>query len=920
MSKKKELNYEDYSELRKQGQLNGTVPEWMASAGLQMFMKKYLYDAENPKDQFKRIAKTVSEYAPIMISPHDELVVVKDKQGFKDYWNNKFFNILWKGYLAGSTPIISNVGTDRGLPISCSGGIPVGDSIEGFYEAFKEVALLSKQGFGTAVDLSNIRPRGASFRGGGVCTGVIPVVESLVQTARNVSQGSQRRGSVGCYLDIEHGDFYELAEYLEMHPDDLNVGWIVRDSFIAKLQKGKKDAIKRFQQVLYVKSINGKGYIHFIDKSERLKPTAYVKNNLSVSASNLCVAPETLIFTDKGHQVISSLENQTVNVWNGKEFSEVVIKKTGENKKLITVVLSCGRELTCTPEHKFYHVLKGDRKHILHEVSAKDLKPNMRITKLDTPVVCGEKELDKAWQNGFYTGDGCLVQGKSRIYLYDDKKLLLKYFDVASKVTTSVQSRFTFVVDGLKDKYFVPDSDYTVESRVQWFAGLLDSDGCLTNSRGTQGLQICSVHPEFLRDVQNMLQTLGVQSKIVHGMHSGKRSMPKNDGSGDYALYECKKTERLLVAETGIQKLLSLGMKTFRLKPMVRTPDRDCLHFQTVVSVTDNGRVDDTYCFTEPKRHMGVFNGILTGQCSEIMLHSDEEETYICCLSWMNLSKYDEWKDTDAVFVATVFLDCIISYFIDKAKNISGLEKAVRSAERGRPLGLGVGGFNTLLQQRMLDPESMETHALNNEIFEKIHNESLEASKALAQAEGEPLYCKGLGIRNTHRTAVAPTKSTALIYGGVSEGCMFDVAMSFTQSTPAGEVARVNPTLLNLIKQKGLDVEQCIADVHKKKGSVQHVTWLTPAEKKVFKTAFEIDKKVVLRLAASRQKWLCQGQSLNLAFDSKATEEQISEIYQLAFMNPNIVAVYYQMGMRGLMEEEDESNQLVEPSICESCE
>ena len=593
MSKKKELSYEDYSEIRKQGQADGVVPEWMASAGLQMFMKKYLYAADNPKEQFERIAKTVSEYAPIMLSPQDELVEVKDRNGFKDYWYGKFFNVLWKGYLAGSTPILSNVGTDRGLPISCSGGIPVGDSIAGFYEAFKEVALLSQQGFGTAVDLSNIRPRGAFFKGGGVCTGVIPVVESLVQTTRNVSQGSQRRGSVGCYLDIEHGDFYELAEYLEMHPDDLNVGWIVRDSFITKLQKGKRDALKRFQHVLYVKSLNGKGYIHFIDKSERLKPEAYTKNDLSVSASNLC---------------------------------------------------------------------------------------------------------------------------------------------------------------------------------------------------------------------------------------------------------------------------------------------------------------------------------------SEIMLHSDEDETYICCLSWMNLSKYDEWKDTDAVFVATVFLDCIISYFIDRAKGIKGLEKAVRSAERGRPLGLGTGGFNTLLQQRMLDPEGMETHTLNNEIFEKIHNESLEASKALAVAEGEPLYCKGLGVRNTHRTAVAPTKSTALIYGGVSEGCMFDVAMSFTQSTPAGEVARVNPTLLKIIKSKGLNVEQCIADVHKKKGSVQHVSWLTPFEKKVFKTAFEIDKKVVLRLAAARQKHLCQGQSLNLAFDSKATEEQISEIYQIAFMNPNIIAVYYQMGMRGLMDDEDDVQVIAEPIGCESCE
>ena len=298
------------------------------------------------------------------------------------------------------------------------------------------------------------------------------------------------------------------------------------------------------------------------------------------------------------------------------------------------------------------------------------------------------------------------------------------------------------------------------------------------------------------------------------------------------------------------------------------------------------------------------------------MLHSDKDHTYTCILAWMNLSKYDEWKDTDAVFVATVFLDCVVSYFLDKAKDTKGLEKAVRMTEKGRAIGLGAGGLHTLFQKRMIPFESTDAYILNKEIFEHIDKESLKASKALAEVEGEPEWCKGLGIRFTHRMAIAPTKSTALIYGGISEGINPDVAYSFTQSTAAGEVSRVMPVLLELIKSKGLNVEECIADVDKDKGSVQRVSWLTSEEKAVFKTGFEMPQEAILRLASSRQKRIDQGQSLNLFIDKRHNEEYISYIHQLAFKDPNIKGLYYLIGKR----EGDTGEVIEEQVVCESCE
>ena len=288
MSKKKELSYEDYSEIRKQGQLDGTIPEWMQTAGVQMFYKKYLYEASSVIEQIARIAKTMANYSPVMLSPKDTVFLMKDRQSFKRYWEDKFFDILWKGWLAGSTPLLGNAGTDRGLPVSCSGGIPIDDSVLGFSEAATEVAMLTKHGFGCAVDLSDIRHRGAEFKGNGVASGVLPVANWMDFVTTNVSQGAARRGAVAVYLDIHHKDFYELAEYLQHNPDKLNVGWKINDKFIEKLEAGNKEAHKRFKKSLYVKSLSGKGYFQFVDKANRLKGEAYEKNGLDVSASNLC--------------------------------------------------------------------------------------------------------------------------------------------------------------------------------------------------------------------------------------------------------------------------------------------------------------------------------------------------------------------------------------------------------------------------------------------------------------------------------------------------------------------------------------------------------------------------------------------------------------------------------------------------------
>lgn len=279
--------------------------------------------------------------------------------------------------------------------------------------------------------------------------------------------------------------------------------------------------------------------------------------------------------------------------------------------------------------------------------------------------------------------------------------------------------------------------------------------------------------------------------------------------------------------------------------------------------------------------------------CSEIALHSDEDHTFSCVLSSMNASKFDEWKDTNAVFDATVFLDCVNQDLIEIGKTTRGMEKVVRFAEKSRALGLGLLGFHTYLQDHNIAFESFEAQLKNTEIFKHIHDKSLEASKWMAETFGEPEWCKGYGVRNTHRIAVAPNLSSALICGSVSQGIEPIYKNAYVQNTAAGKIDRVNPTLLKIMKDRNVYSDDTVKDIINKKGSVQHVEWLDEHEKSVFKTAFEIDQMHIIRLASSRQRYIDQAQSINLFFSSDESEEYISEVHKMAFKDPYIKSLYY---------------------------
>ena len=305
--------------------------------------------------------------------------------------------------------------------------------------------------------------------------------------------------------------------------------------------------------------------------------------------------------------------------------------------------------------------------------------------------------------------------------------------------------------------------------------------------------------------------------------------------------------------------------------------------------------------------------------CTEITLFSDQQHTYTCVLGSENLRLWFS-RPPMLSFVNTVFLDCVCEDFIQKAKDLKGIEKAIRFTEKGRALGLGSMAFHTLLLDNKIVYGSMESKLLNHEIYATVQDEATQASQWLATIFGAPEWCKGTGMRNTHLTAIAPNKSTALILGGVSEGINPQPAFVFTQSTPSGEVVRIDPSFLELLKEKGLyvneddlETKKLLSDISGHKGSIQHRPEFTADEKAVFRTAFEINMYDHIDLVDYRQKFVCQAQSCNL-FIANATGKDISKIYFYAYAKPNIVSLYYHTGLR------DASIKTSFEPVCSVCE
>lgn len=303
---------------------------------------------------------------------------------------------------------------------------------------------------------------------------------------------------------------------------------------------------------------------------------------------------------------------------------------------------------------------------------------------------------------------------------------------------------------------------------------------------------------------------------------------------------------------------------------------------------TDNANNNAPQAYKDKKLKIHASN-----LCSEIALHSSEDESFVCCLSSLNLLRWDEIKETDAVETLVCFLDAVMEEYIYKTENIPFMKSCHNFAKRHRALGLGVLGWHSLLQSKNIAFEGLEAQFLNAEIHNIIRERCDRATLKLAEEFGEPEYLRGYGRRNMTTMAIAPTTSSSFILGQVSPSIEPLNSNYFTKDLAKGKFTYKNPYLEELLEEKGKNNATTWKSILVKGGSVQHLDFLSDHEKDVFKTFGEISQKEIVIQAAQRQKYIDQGQSLNVMISPKCPPKQVSELLIFGWQQ-GVKSFYYQ--------------------------
>jgi len=796
------------------------------------------------------------------------------------------YNLMSLKFFTHATPTLFNAGTPHPQLSSCYLLSMENDSIEGIYNTLKECALISKWAGGIGLHIHNVRASGSHIRGtNGESNGIVPMLKVFNNTAKYVDQGGgKRNGSFAIYLEPWHSDIEQFLQMRKNHGDeemkarDLFYALWIPDLFMERVKtdgdwtlmcpdecpgladhygdkfkelyekyesnnKGRKTMKARdlWFQVLDAQMETGTPYLCYKDAANR---KSNQQNLGTIKSSNLCVAPDTMILTEEGPVEIQSLKNQSVNVWNGYEFSEVTVYQTGKDKPVISVETDDGSILRCTPYHRFF--IKSEDNTYIDTRQAKDLKPGDRLMDSDFPVI------EKCIKEFELIYDKChMTMNEGYIHLY-----ATAYSEIC------------------KYKYI---------------------------------LQGCGINPQIIRDKKSYLIITPHDISILI-----------NNGF--------KPNE--WVANPNIFGI----MPTENIKREVK-----------IKSIIDFQRTDDTYCFTEPKRNAGIFNGMITSQCSEIIEYSDDKETAVCNLASIALPSFvnsntdnngnihysfDYDKLHEVATVVTYNLNRIIDI------NFYPTDKTKRSNLRHRPIGIGVQGLADVFMKMGLTFTSDESKIINRNIFETIYHAALQQSCQISKDrfhmleplvkdafgeylttdeegelrkhinEYEDIYSKyrgaystfdgsptslgklqfdlwgvepsdrydwdtlkqdiiTYGLRNSLLMAPMPTASTSQILG--YNECIEPITSNiYNRRTIAGEFILANKYLMNDLLNLDLWNEKIKNNIIANNGSIQHLEMIPVEIREKYRTVWEIPMRQLIDMAADRGAFVCQSQSLNL--------------------------------------------------------
>lgn len=713
----------------------------------------------------------------------------------------------------------------------------------------------------------------------------------------------------------------------------------------------------------------GEPYMLYKDAVNRRNNQANIG---TVKSSNLCVAGHTRILTKTGYVPIEGLVDQDVQVWNGFEWSNVTVKKTGENKALIKVSLSNGTEIDCTPEHRFYvnqkyysisHEKAAGDENITKVVSAKSLLSGDKLIKFTLPpdVIHSNTEFPYAYTHGFFCGDGCSpnydngaqcsfaakderrycdrhahfrdvaydvntsfdqtigntgvlrcqapINHMPHVSLYDEKKHLEPYLEGRNAYDND-RKRVVQLHPDIAEKFFVPHN-YSKESKIRWLEGLFDADGTVARNGTNESLQLGSIHREFLRETMLMLQTIGVQSKVTLSKDQTQTMLP--DGKGGQKLYTCKAMYRLLIGSNDLIALRNQGFapKRLQFKHGNHVPNRNASQFVTVKNVTNLEGLHDTYCFTEHKRGLGTFQGVVTGQCSEIVQVSTSDKTAVCNLASISLKSFVQIPEKGVGvptydFETLAYVVKLVVRNLDRVIDVNyyPVPEAEKSNMSERPMGLGVQGLADAYILMRYPYDSEEAAQLNREIFETMYYAALDASCELAEEYGEPYpsyYANGgcpmargklqfdlweeegrpavqlsdrwdwralrkriaqYGVRNSLLIALMPTASTSQLLGNYES---FEPVTDnmYVRNVLSGSFKVVNRYMIMDLINAGLWTPELKNRIIAAAGSIQDMEDIPLELRELYKTSFDIKQRVMLDQAADRAPFIDQTASQN---------------------------------------------------------
>ena len=931
--------------------------------GLNIFVQKY---CNRVKGQSLELPQHVYMRIAVQLMYKDGLEAVLSK-----------YHQLASHSVTEATPKVVNSLRKNASMFSCCLVRP-SDSLEGITESINMLAKESKYSGGCAWDASLLRAPGSVVEGNnGTSGGTKQYIKGLQETISGFNQGNTRSSACIVTFDSFH---YEAPEMVHLKHESgkdedrarklqYSVKWrpelskaILSDSDIylvdphktqdlfesfgdtwaelydkacrnTHIRKRKYNARELAFDIVKTSFETGNLYFFFPDNSNKQDIGAGY-----IPASNLCVAGNTQILTQDGYKPISTLAGQTVSCWNGEEWSDTPIFQTSDSEHVLTVKLSNGQTIQATDYHKWYIAEQDKHGGLLgyKEVRTHELQPGDKLIKHELePVTHGTLLLENAYENGFVTADGTdLSNGVSHIYLYDTKKQLLPHFSSYSSITEqpandSKELRVTLRYHNLLPKFFVPDTSYSVKSRLTWLAGYFDGDATLTNNQGSESIQVSSTNHEFLRKVYLLLQELGIQSKVVDGYDACYRLMPSNDGIGGSKEYWCKGTKRLLIPGSELQKLLRLGYSANRVQPTTRYYNRSALQFTQIVSVEDDNEYMPVYCGTEPKRNKLMFNGVLTGNCQEMMMSYEpiklvsnklsdtkavfefEGDIALCNLASINLMKWITLSATEKESFMYLLVKSADNA-IDNSFYTNPLGR--KHSFQHRNLGIGTSNYANMLASNKLLWNSEGARKLTHTVYEEISFYAIKASIELAKERSRcPVFEQTKWAQGLfpHELSVLGAQESTLNYPLLMDwdSLRSDLLRYGIRNSRLLAIAPTATSGKAINATEGVDAPRKLKTIQEGTYSLPFVVPNLRENREYYQTTFEIDNKDTIELAAIRQKFLCMSQSVSLAYQSsKSAYEAVSNIIYAETLG--LKTIYYTYTKKA----DDETIE-----VCESC-